>query len=126
MFYVDVAYVAGYLGKLEADLPADIVNVIDEAESLVDYYTMLRARKVFVDTETDDLVKTDLKNAVAAQVGWMLEMQELEMDKFQDVSSFSIGSFSMNFNTQGGVRLIGLRTNRLLKNLGLVYRGVSS
>lgn len=127
-YYVDRAFMAAYMGVVDADLPVDIDRLIEEAEELIDYYTLSKARFYFERSETEDPeLYAGVRNAVASQVIWAMEIRGSELDKLSGVNSFSIGSFSVSFEQgKAAVKLLSPRTLRILQRLGLLYRGVRS
>ena len=102
-------------------LPENWQECLFYAESMIDYVTLNRIRKVEDKPEVMELVR----NAIYAQARYYAETGiEMDMMSSGNVASFQLGQMAMQFKEHNNTGNLNPQALRFLTLSGLMYRGV--
>lgn len=126
MAYATLAQLATFLGVPQSELPATAQRSLDNASELVDYVTLNRLQVPEPTTEPQFL--NAARQAVLYQYEYWTEVGEQVDSSSLPVQSFTVGSFTMTYDSSSGTKLpliLAPRARRVLLLAGLYYRGVN-
>ncbi|SET94763.1 hypothetical protein SAMN05421676_11213 [Salinibacillus kushneri] len=100
--------------------PSNFARLADKVSKIVDRLTLNR-----IDQDDNNHIEA-AKKAVCAQIEFELSIDD-NLANMDNVSSFTVGSFSMNFGGDGQTfKKLCQEAYTYLFDQGLLYRGVSS
>lgn len=113
--YALAADVASFMGKTEAELPANIESLIAKASDLI-------TNSIMIEITTDHTQA--LNKATCAQVEYWIESGDQVQNSGQ-IQSYSAGSTSVTYANKGSSnKVISSRARSYLARNGLLYRGI--
>ena len=116
--YITVSELNSALGTAYDDSPATTL-LINEASEIISHAT--RRKSDYVETDSDE--ENYLKLATAYQVSYM---EDNDDNEYSSSGSESLGRYSYSGGSSGGSEAskISPKTNRYLKDAGLLYCGL--